>query len=408
MLTGPLVTYPDGVEPPTLDGIIKAHNRIKSHIHRTPLLTSTTLNGLASNVVRGITSSDGRDITLQVALKCENFQKVGAFKARGAMNAVLKYMENEAENEKGTELHLVTHSSGNFAQALAFAAHALTSPQKSIKATIIMSRLASPIKKAGVIGYGARIVDCEPHNRLEICNDEIKRLEAEGKTVAYFPPYDHVDIIEGQGTCMVEVAEQAQDIWGAGTAPDIVLCPIGGGGLMSGVAIASKGYWGEHGVKVVGAEPSGANDAHGSFYSKTWQPAIAPINTVCDGLLTATGNITYPALVANVDDILLAEDESTIRAMKFIWERMKIIIEPSSALAPATILGNELGGPEDSTEWRRIVQQAVLAKIEKGVAGPISLRVVVVISGGNVALTSVLKMFEELEDPKNEPLNADV
>ncbi|KAJ9112847.1 hypothetical protein QFC20_002175 [Naganishia adeliensis] len=398
MAIQPEANYPEGMEPPTLQGIQAAHNRIKPYVHRTPLLTSTGLDALASQAVQDVETTDGKPVQLSLGLKAENLQRIGAFKARGAMNAVLKYLETEPADEKNVELNLVTHSSGNFAQALALVAHSMTSPEKSIKATIIMSSIASPAKKAGVIGYGARIVDCEPHNRVEICDNEIKRLQAEGRKVAHFPPYDHVDIIEGQGTCMVEVEQQAQEVWGSGARPDVVLCPVGGGGLMSGVAIASKGYFGKQGVKVIGAEPAGANDAHGSFYGKAWQPAVVPIRTVCDGLLTATGNITYPALLANVDDIILAEDDSTIRAMKFIWERMKIIIEPSSALAPATILGNTLGGSEDPIEWKRIVGEVVQAKRERGELEPEKLKVVVVISGGNVVLTQVLRMFEKLEN----------
>ncbi|KAI5449093.1 hypothetical protein NCC49_005320 [Naganishia albida] len=396
MAVQPQASYPEGVNPPTLQGVHAAYNRIKSHIHRTPLLTSTALNGLASKAVQDAETVTGQPLQLSIGLKAENLQRIGAFKTRGAMNAVLRYLEEEPADQKSVELNVVTHSSGNFAQALALAAHHLTSPDKSIKATIIMATTGSPAKRAGVVGYGARIVDCNPDNRVEVCEEEIRRMQLEGKKVAYFPSYDHVDIIEGQGTCMVEVEEQAQEVWGVRARPDIVVCPIGGGGLMSGVSIASKGYWGKPGIKVVGAEPASANDTHGGFYGKTWLPALPP-GSVCDGLLTATGNITYPALLANVDDILLAEDDSTIRAMKFIWERMKIIIEPSSALALATILGNTLGGSEDSAEWKRIVREVVHARHERGEPEPEKLKVVIVISGGNVVLTQVLRMFEKLE-----------
>jgi len=286
---------------PQLSDIRSAHQRINQFIHRTPILTSRQLNGIFS---------------CELYFKCENFQKVGAFKFRGATNAVLSL--NEDQKKHG----VVTHSSGNHAAALAHAAK-----MNGINAYIVMPENAPSVKKDAVAGYGASITFCKPtlQSREETCR---AIMEKEGATLVH--PYDNFNVICGQGTASLELIEEIGD-------PDVVIAPIGGGGLMSGTSTCAKGINGR--IKVIGAEPLNANDAWKSFKTGTLTPSVNPL-TIADGLLTSLSELTFSIIRRNVDDIFTAEEDSIISSMKLVWERMKIIIEPSSATVLAVIKEN--------------------------------------------------------------------
>ncbi|KAH8079974.1 tryptophan synthase beta subunit-like PLP-dependent enzyme [Filobasidium floriforme] len=387
----PTMDYPPGVQVPTFQGIQEAYKRLQPVVNRTPLLTSRTLNERAtqafrlacqgrggddgktriiqdSNDVQG--GTDHQDVKIEVALKCENFQKVGAFKYRGASNALLKHIDKlrsgSDSNQDPKELWVFTHSSGNFAQAIACSAKNLSTPSLLVHATIIMPHTAPPSKRAGVIEYGAKVVGCENAKRAEVCEEEMSKARAEGKTVLFLPSYDHVDVIEGHGGLMLEVETQCKSssVWGQAGKPDVILCPIGGGGLISGVSLGAKGVYGDEMV-VIGVEPSGADDTYRSLHSGDWQPAVNPTKTICDGLLTATGFLTLPTIKQNVNEIVLVDDEATIRAMRFVWERMKIIVEPSSAMTLAAILGQSSISDSASTVWHRIVYDTLARRQQR-------------------------------------------
>lgn len=286
---------------PKLADIQAAHNRIKPFIHRTPVMSSRLLNDYF-----------GCDLIF----KCENFQKVGAFKFRGASNAVLSLTDKE--KSKG----VVTHSSGNHAAALA-----LASKMNGVKAYIVMPENAPVVKKNAVAGYGAEITFCKP--TLE-SREGTTRLIMEKTGATLIHPYDNFNVICGQGTAAMELLEQAADL-------EIVIVPIGGGGLMSGTSTCIKET--DNSIKVIGAEPYNANDAFKSFYSGNIIPSVNPI-TVADGLLTSLSDLTFSVIRKNVDMILTAKEESIIECMLLVWERMKIIIEPSSATVLAIIKEN--------------------------------------------------------------------
>jgi len=282
-----------------LTDIAEAHQRIGKYIHCTPVLTSRSINAMA-----------GADLFF----KCENFQKAGAFKFRGACNAVFSLSGDEMS--KG----VCTHSSGNFAQALALAAS-----MRNIPAYIVMPRNASPVKVAAVEGYGGIIYFCEP----TLAAREETAAAVIAKTGARFVhPYDDYKIIAGQGTAAFEAIRQTEK-------PDIVIAPVGGGGLLSGTAIAAKESL--PGVQVIAAEPLGANDAFRSFYSRTWTPSVKP-DTIADGLLTSLGERNFPIILQYVDQILTCTEPGITHAMKLMWERMKIVVEPSSAVPLACML----------------------------------------------------------------------
>jgi threonine dehydratase len=291
------------MELPSLIDIQKAHDRIRPFVHRTPVMSSQQLN---------------RIFGCDLYFKCENFQKVGAFKFRGATNAVL--MLDEDQKKRG----VVTHSSGNHAAALALAAR-----MNGIKAYIVMPENAPSVKKAAVAGYGARITYCKPtlSAREETCNSIIER---EGATLVH--PYDNFNVICGQGTAALELLEDVDDL-------EIIIAPIGGGGLMSGSSICSRGI--KSNIKVIGAEPLNANDAWKSFKSGQLIPSVNP-STVADGLLTSLSQLTFTAIRHNVDEIFTVREETILKSMILVWERMKIIIEPSSA----TVLGVISENPE--------------------------------------------------------------
>ncbi len=288
---------------PDFSEIEKAHQRIQKFAHRTPVMTSTYFNEKTG---------------ASIFFKCENFQKVGAFKFRGALNAVSKL--TEADGKKG----IVTHSSGNHAQAVA-----LASKMNGYSATIVMPENAPKVKVKAVRGYEADIIFCE--------NTTVAREEAAQKVIdetgaTFIHPYNHPDVIAGQGTCAKELLEEHPDL-------DIMMAPVGGGGLISGSAI-----WAKHcnpNIKVIGAEPKLADDAYRSFKSGKIEPVLRT-DTVADGLRTSLGVLTFEAIQTHVDDIYTVSEEAIIQTMQDIWERMKIIIEPSCAVPLAAILENEL------------------------------------------------------------------
>jgi threonine dehydratase len=286
---------------PTLSDIQSTHKKIRPFIHRTPVLTSQQLN---------------RIFGCELYFKCENFQKVGAFKFRGATNAVLSLADDQKKHG------VVTHSSGNHAAALALAAG-----MNGIKAYIVMPENAPSVKKDAVAGYGASITFCKPtlQAREETCRTI---MEKEGTTLIH--PYDNFNVICGQGTASLELLEDVDDL-------NVIVAPIGGGGLMSGTSTCAKAI--NDRIKVIGAEPLNANDAWKSFKTGILTPSVNPL-TIADGLLTSLSELTFSVIRKNVDDIFTAQEESIISSMKLIWERMKIIIEPSSATVLAVIKEN--------------------------------------------------------------------
>lgn len=282
----------------TKQSIEQAHERIQPYIERTPVLTSTSLNELTG---------------CQLYFKCENFQKVGAFKARGATNAALKL--SKEERAKG----LATHSSGNHAQAIARAGKML-----GVKSFIVMPRTAPEIKKRGVRGYGGEIFECEP--TLQAREETLAKVIA--KTGASeIHPFNNYDVVEGQATCAKELFEQAN-------ALDIVVAPVGGGGLLSGTALAAKFF--SPSTVVIAGEPAGSDDAYRSMQSGKIEPAQS--NTIADGLLTTLGDKTFPIIYENVKEVITVTDEEIIAAMRLIWERLKIIVETSCAVPFAAVL----------------------------------------------------------------------
>ncbi len=288
---------------PEYEDIVEAHGRIQEFIHHTPVLTSKSINAIFNT---------------EIYFKCENFQKVGAFKFRGATNAILSLPKGEARKGVGT------HSSGNHAAALSLAAR-----MKGIPAYIVMPRTAAEIKIKAVKEYGGKITFCEP--TLEARESTMKKVLEETGAV-FIPPYNHFDIIAGQGTCAKELMEEVTNL-------DIVMAPVGGGGLISGTAIAVKGISPE--TKVIAAEPANADDAFRSFHAGKIIPSVNP-NTIADGLLTSLGPLTFEIIVKKVDDIITVSESSIINAMRMIWERMKIIVEPSAAVPFAALVEGKI------------------------------------------------------------------
>jgi threonine dehydratase len=296
--------------PIGLEDIIQASRRLEPWAHKTPVLTSRTLDARSGATV---------------FLKCENFQRVGAFKFRGAMNALLQL--DEGRKAAG----VVTHSSGNHAQALALAGQLLGVP-----VTIVMPRTAPAVKRAATEGYGARIVLCEP--TLESRESTVaSEIGSHGYTLIH--PFNDWDVIAGQGTAALELLDQAGPL-------DLVIAPVGGGGLLSGTALAVKGR--SQRTHALGAEPANADDARRSLEAGSIQPAHDP-RTVADGLRTSLGPKTFAVIARHVDAIVTAAEAEIIDATRFVWERIKIVIEPSSAVAVAPVLA---AGP--ATRGRRI------------------------------------------------------
>ena len=284
---------------PTYTDIQAAHQRISGFIHRTPVLTSAGINTIAG---------------VSIYFKCENFQKTGAFKYRGATNAVVSLSDAAASNG------VATHSSGNHAAALALAAKI-----RGIRCYVAMPSTAPVVKIEAVRHYGAEITFCKPTlESRETTLQEIIRHT--GATVIH--PFDNFHVICGQGTAAKELLDEVP-------ALDVVLAPVGGGGLLSGTAIAAKAT--NPRIQVIGCEPLNADDACRSFHSGTIFPSVNPV-TVADGLLTSLSERTFGIIRRNVDDIFTVSEEAIIDAMRLVWQRMKIIIEPSSAVAVAVML----------------------------------------------------------------------
>lgn len=287
----------------TLQDIQQAHERVRKHIHHTPVFTNQTINDLTG---------------AEIYFKCENFQKIGAFKARGGLNAILQVAAN---NEAKA---ITTHSSGNHAQAVAYAAKMVGLP-----AYIVMPKNAPVVKKNAVLGYGAEVIECEP--TLEAREAGVQEIiETRGAVLVH--PFDNDQVIAGQATAAKELIEDADFTF------DTIITPVGGGGLLSGTSLST--HYLSPTTKVIGAEPEGAADAVLSF--KSGKVEKAPfLSSIADGLLTTLSERTLAIIREHVSDVLLANDEEIIAAMKLIWERMKIIVEPSSAVALAIVLKNK-------------------------------------------------------------------
>jgi threonine dehydratase len=281
------------------EALLDCHKRITPYVHRTPILTSRLLNVMTE---------------AELFFKCENFQRMGAFKMRGAVNAILKL--NEEERAKG----VVTHSSGNFAQAVSLAAQSL-----GVKAYIVMPRSAPKVKKEAVIGYGGIIKICD--NTNEARQQMADEIAAETGATFLHPSNDY-EVILGQGTAALELLQEYPNL-------DCIVVPVGGGGLAAGTIIAANNF-GEN-CLVYGAEPKNVDDAYRSLKSGKIEYNES-LNTIADGLKTHLGNINFPILQRGIEEIILIEEEEIMPAMKLIWERMKIIIEPSCALPLAAIL----------------------------------------------------------------------
>lgn len=286
---------------PRLNEIEEASRRIAPCIHRTPLLVNESINRMTG---------------ARIYFKCENFQKAGAFKSRGACNAVFSMDPGHAA--KG----VATHSSGNHAQALSRAA-----ALRHIKAYIVMPRTAPLVKVNAVKEYGGLITFCEPtlESRENTLKEVIRHTGA-----SEIHPYNDLRILTGQATCAMEIYEDLKDI-------DIIMTPVGGGGLLSGTAAAT--LYRSPRTRVIAAEPRGADDAYRSFYGGRFVPSVNP-QTIADGLLTSLGSLTYPIIKEHVSDILRVEEAHIILAMRIIWERMKLVVEPSAAVPLAAILEN--------------------------------------------------------------------
>ena len=310
------------------DDIINAHERIKPYIHRTPVMTNQSINEMTG---------------IDFYFKCENFQKIGAFKIRGGMNATLTLSAEKLKNG------IATHSSGNHAQALAFAAKTL-----GIKAYIVMPKSSPQVKVDAVKGYGASVIICEANQaaREEALNKVVAETGAE-----FIHPYDDYRVITGQATCVKELLEEVPDL-------DVVITPVGGGGLLSGTCLGASYF--KPGVKVYGGEPEGAADAVLSLKSGKVEKASF-IETIADGLLTTLSEQTLGIIKEHVSDILLVSEAEIINALRLVYERMKIIVEPSCVVPLAAAMRN--------------------ANLFKG------KKVGIILSGGNVDLTKFGSWF---------------
>ena len=307
-----------------LAAIRAAHDRIRPHIHRTPVLTSARLDAASG---------------ASLFFKCENFQKVGAFKARGATNAVF------ALDDQTAQRGVATHSSGNHAAALSRAAKL-----RGIAAHIVMPSTSPKVKVRAVEGYGGRIVFCEPNQRAR--EESCARVIAEtGATLIH--PFENEDVMAGAGTIALELLEDVPEL-------DLVLCPVGGGGVLCGIAVAAKALRAK--IKVIATEPAGADDAAQSFHQHRliYQEKK---ETIADGLRTNLGAPNFALVQRYVDDVVTVSEEGIVAAMRTIWETMKIVVEPSGAVAYAAII-------ERKIDFR-------------------SKRVAIILTGGNVDLDAL-------------------
>jgi len=316
-----------------LDRIRAAHERIRPHIHRTPVLTSSRLD---------------ESIGAHLFFKCENFQKIGAFKARGATNAV--FALDDATAKRG----VATHSSGNHGTALARAAKL-----RGIPAHIVMPKNSTKVKVRAVESYGAQIVFCEPTQtaREAACAELIAKT---GATLIH--SFENEDVMAGQGTAAIELLEEVE--------VDVLMCPIGGGGLLAGTAVAAKSMRPK--IRVIATEPANADDAAQSFHAGK-RIVTEKKFTIADGLRTNVGERNFPIIQRYVDDIVTVSEEAIISGMRTIWETMKIIVEPSAAVPFATLVEPKIDPPS-----RRY-----------GAAGISGKRVGIILSGGNVDLDAL-------------------
>lgn len=286
---------------PTYDNVLTAHDRIAPYIHRTPVLTSSYFNDLTG---------------AEIFFKCENFQKAGAFKVRGATNAVFGLSDSDATNG------VCTHSSGNHALSLSYAAG-----RRGIPCNVVMPRTAPDAKKAAVRGYGGTITECEPSTTSR----EAVFAEVQAATGGNFVhPYNDPRVIAGQGTCSRELMEQTDGV-------DIVVAPIGGGGMISGTCLTLSNIAPE--TQIIASEPEQADDAYRSFHAGHIIADDAP-QTIADGLKVPLKDLTWHFVKNHVTDILTASEQEIIDAMRLTWERMKLVMEPSCAVPLATILKN--------------------------------------------------------------------
>jgi threonine dehydratase len=292
----------DDMYIPTFEDVKTAHERIKPHIHRTPVLTSSYFNDL---------------VGAEIFFKCENFQKAGAFKVRGASNAVFGLSEEEAARG------VCTHSSGNHALSLSYAAG-----RRGIPCNVVMPRTAPDAKKAAVLGYGGIITECEPSTTSR----EAVFAEVQAATGGNFVhPYNDPRVIAGQGTCSLEFMEQTDGL-------DMMVAPIGGGGMISGTCLTLSNI--APNVQIIAAEPEQADDAYRSFKAGHIIADDAPV-TIADGLKVPLKELTWHFVSNHVTDILTCSEQEIIDAMKLTWQRMKIVMEPSCAVPLATILRNK-------------------------------------------------------------------
>lgn len=292
----------ENLQLPSPIEITEAQVRINPHIHKTPVLTSDALNKM---------------LGIEIFFKCENFQKVGAFKIRGALNAVLAMTKDDLK------YGIATHSSGNHAQAIALAAKMV-----GAKAYIVMPENCPKIKIDAVKGYGAEIILCEP--TLKAREREVNKI-VEKTNAEFIHPYNDYRVITGQATCAKELLNEQSDV-------DAIFAPVGGGGLISGTALSAQ-YFSKN-TAVFGAEPEGAQDAFLSFKSGKIEPAPF-IKTIADGLMATLGDKTFSIIQQYVKDIYTVSDEEIISAMRLLWERMKIVIEPSGAVSFAALFKNK-------------------------------------------------------------------
>ena len=282
-----------------LTSVREAASRLDGFAHRTPVMTCRTIDRLSN---------------LELFFKCENFQKVGAFKFRGAYNAIAKLSSEQADQG------VLTHSSGNHAQAVALAARI-----RGIKAFVVMPSTASPVKRQAVEQYGAQVITCEP----TLDSRETTAAKVQEETGATFiAPYNNPDVIAGQGTVALELMEEIP-------ALDAVVAPVGGGGLISGICATIIGI--SPSTKVIAAEPVGADDAARSKAADKLMPQTSP-DTIADGLLTSLGDLTWPFVRNAVEQVITVTDDEIVRAMRLLWQRAKLLVEPSSAVALAAVL----------------------------------------------------------------------
>lgn len=286
---------------PTKQEIVDAHKRITPFIHRTPVLTSKNINSL---------------LGIELYFKCENLQKVGAFKIRGATNAVMQLSEEDVK--KG----IATHSSGNHAAALA-----LAGKNRDTTAYVVMPENSPRVKVEAVNSYGAKITFCKP--TLESRETTLDAIVKE-KGATFIHPYNNKHVITGQATACKELIEDSPVL-------DYIIAPIGGGGLLSGTLLSANYFASK--TMVIGAEPAGADDAYRSIQTGKRLPSVLP-NTICDGLLSALGTLTFPIIRDFVSEIITVSEDSIIEAMRLIYERMKLVVEPSAAVTLAVIAEN--------------------------------------------------------------------